>query len=149
MVELEPGTTFRDFRDGLDAGGADRAEDKGEIVFPGGPGKNLRGARPHETLQSDGRYSEGGVIGVAEEFGAQVTAGVIPDVVGAQLYLTNLLSIPFEIEIRVAAALEVVEGKARHAAAGSFPEKFDRRNFGINGHSCLVARHDEKRAAGL
>ena len=131
VVELEPQLAFGEFGDGLDGGRADGAEDEGDVVSVGGLGEHLTGLGPHEALEADGSDAEGGVVGFAEELGLEIGALVVADVVGAQLDLADVGGVAVEIDLGVAATLEVFEGKFRHALACLFAEVLDGGEFGV------------------
>ena len=133
MVELEPEVPLRDFRDGLDAGGANRAENEGDVVVVRGLGEQFAGLGPHQSLQPDGGDAEGGVVSFAEEFGLLVGSRVVADVVGLELDVANVRGVALAIDVRIAAAFKVVEGESRHASFGPVAEVLDGRAIGVEG----------------
>lgn len=117
MIELEPRLPLRELSHGLDAGGGDGAEDERDIRRGGGGGEDLGGVGPHEPLKADGSDAEGRGVRLAKELSAEVAAGVIAEVVGAELDVANVGGVAVEIHLGEAAAFQVVKGEAGHAAA--------------------------------
>ena len=134
MIELEPCLSVGQFRDGFDTGGSDRAQDKRDVVLPGSSRKNFSSLGPHQALEADRSHAEGGVIGMSEEFGAEIASGIITDIVRLKPNVPDFVGIALQVDIRVAASFEVIEGESGHATTGFFPKMLDGRKIGIDGH---------------
>ena len=76
-------------------------------------------------MQADRGDSERGIVGFAKQLGPLVAARIVANVVGSQLYLSDIGRVAVQVDIGVAPALEIVEGKARYSPAGFLPEVFD------------------------
>ena len=125
VIELEPCFAPCNFRDLLDTGSANSAENKWNVMFRCGLGQNLGGARPHEALKANGSDAEGCVISLTEELGAKIRSRVIPNIIGLQTDIADLLGVALQVDIGITTTLKIVKGEARHAAPGLGPKMFD------------------------
>jgi len=132
MVELEPEVTLGDFGDGFNAGGGDRAEDKGNVLPMRGAGKDLTRLRPHQALEADGRDAKRRGVFAAEEGGFLGSAFVVTQVSGTELHGTDVARVFVQVHFGHTAPGEVVVGESRHALPSAFGKKFDRWVGGIH-----------------
>ena len=138
MVELEPEVSLCDFGYFFNAGGGDRAEDKGNVLPMRGAGKDLARLWPHQALEADGGDAKRRGIFAAEESGFLGSTFVVTQVGGAELHGTDVARVFVKVHFGHATPGEVVVGEAGHALLGAFGQKFDRRVGGV--HERVKAR---------
>ena len=144
VVELEPEAAPGDLGDLLDGGGAHGTEDEREVVVLGGLGEELAGPRPHQALEADGGHAEGGIVGLAEELCLLVGTLEVAEVAGLEEHVADVGCVARDVDVGEASCREVVEGKARHAAAGAGSEVLDGGEIGVK-----VVVHGGDPATGL
>ena len=134
IVELKPEIAPGDRADALDARGAARAEDEGEVVVHGGLGEHLRSARPDQPLQADRRHTEGGVVHAAKQLGLERRLAMLPQIRRPQFHVADLVGVFPQVDVLVAAAVKKFKDEPGHALPGAGPQVVDRRIAGVVGN---------------